>query len=78
MALVARHLGTIEEGLSGRSSFVGDAYTIADAYSVPMLRWVTTILPEGLKPWPSTESYYRSICRDSGVVAAMAVHDISA
>jgi glutathione S-transferase len=78
LALVRKHLATIEQGLASRTSFVGARYTIADAYSVPMLRWATTLLPETLAPWPNTDSFYRNICKDAGVAAAMAVQGISA
>jgi len=77
IALVRRHLGTIEDGLTGRMCFVGSRYTIADAYSVPMLRWAAALFPERLGPWPATETYYRHISKDTGVVAAMAVQGIT-
>lgn len=74
--LVSRRLATIEASLNGKHCFVGDTYTLTDAYAVPMIRWATTMLAEGLDPWPNTRKFYDRICNDDGVKAAMAVQGI--
>lgn len=78
LKIVRKHLSTIEDGLTDRSCFVGETYSIADAYAVPMLRWVAAIQADGLNPWPNTKAFYEQICTDRGVVDAMKTQGISA
>lgn len=69
-------LAMLDAHLTGRTHFVGEANTLVDAYSVPMLRWCKNIASIGLDDAPHVRAYYARICNDEGVRAAMKVHSI--
>lgn len=74
--LVQNGLNIIEQQLSGKDWFVGSNKTIVDTYAVPMLRWANLRLNGGLEGWPVAATFYRMICKDDGVIAAMKTHGI--
>lgn len=77
ITLIRDGLNTIEAQLSSTPNFIGDQYTIADAYSVPMLRWANGLFGDKLSEWPSTDNYYSSITKDIGVKQAMSTQGIA-
>ena len=56
--MVQNGLAEIERQLSEQSYLAGKDLTVADFYSVPMLRWCKFLFSEGLKGWPETEGFY--------------------
>lgn len=74
--IVRNKLNILEAHLQGKLHFVGDSLSIVDCYAVPMLRWVGLMLPGGLSEWPSVQAFYQHILQDSGVNAAMRIHEI--
>ncbi len=76
LALVRNGLDQIEAHLKNRRWFVGDGQTVVDYYAVPMLRWVTFMMPGGLSDWPETREFYDRICKEEAVIAAMTTQGI--
>lgn len=77
IAGVARQLGYLDQHLQGRNYFVGSQPTIVDAYAVPMLRWVGSLMPDGRAGWPAVAAFYDRMMLDAGVVRAMAMQNIT-
>lgn len=73
---VKQQLAKLDAHLAGRTHFVGEANTLVDAYSVPMLRWCKNIAAIGLADAPHVGAYYARISNDEGVRAAMKVQGI--
>lgn len=71
MLLVKRKLALIDKRLEGREYFMGSHRTYVDAYSVPMVRWASNMLPGGLSAYPDIARHHAHLLKDSGVVAAM-------
>ena len=70
-ALVRKQLDLLESHLVGRRYIVGDTLTFVDAYSVPMIRWASSMLPSGLADWPSVKAHHERMLADAGVERAM-------
>jgi len=73
---VKQQLAKLDAHLAGRTHFVGEANTLVDAYSVPMLRWCKNIAAVGLDDAPHVRAYYARISNDEGVRAALKVQGI--
>lgn len=72
MALVRKRLDLLEAQLGGRDHIVGDSRTYVDAYSVPMVRWATLMLPGGLDGWPEVKRHHEALLADPAVQKVMA------
>ena len=70
-ALVRKRLDLLEAHLVGRTYIVGDTRTYVDAYSVPMIRWASSMLPGGLDDWPAVKAHHERMLADAGVERAM-------
>lgn len=71
-ALVRRKLDLLQGHLAGRTYIVGDTRTYVDAYSVPMIRWASSMLSGGLGDWPAVKAHHEMMLADPGVERAMA------
>lgn len=69
-ALVEKKLAIIDRHLEGRAHFLGAKRTIVDAYSVPMIRWASSVLG-GLERYPDIARHHAALLADSGVQRAM-------
>lgn len=69
-ARVAHYLDHFDAHMEGRSWLVGDAFGIADAYAVPMLRWVG-LLDRKLDAWPHLEAYLARLQSEPAVIQAL-------
>lgn len=70
-ALVRRRLDLLEAHLFNRTYIVGNSRTYIDAYSVPMIRWASSVLPGGLANWPAVKAHHDRMLADAGVERAM-------
>ncbi len=75
-ALVKGGLDQIETHLKTRTTFVGADLSVVDFYAIPMLRWVTFTMPDGLATWPATQVFYNRICAQLAVQSAMQTQGI--
>ena len=71
MALVRKRLDLLDAHLEGREHIVGDTRTYVDAYSVPMIRWASSMLPGGLADWPSVKAHHERMLADPAVERVM-------
>ena len=71
MSLVRKRLDLFEAHLNGRTYIVGDTRSYVDAYSVPMMRWASSMLPGGLAEWPAVKAHHDRMLADAGVERAM-------
>lgn len=71
IALVRKRLDLLEAHLADRTYIVGNTRTYVDAYSVPMIRWASSMLPGGLAEWPVIEAHHGRMLADDGVRRAM-------
>ena len=71
-ALVRKRLDLLDAHLDGREHIVGDTRTYVDAYSVPMVRWASSMLPGGLDEWPSVKRHREAMLADPAVRKVMA------
>jgi glutathione S-transferase len=69
--LVRKRLDLLEAHLAGRDFIVGDSLTYVDAYSVPMIRWASSIFPGELAGWPAVNAHHERMLADAGVERAM-------
>lgn len=69
--LVRNKLDLLEAHVAGREHIVGDSRTYVDAYSVPMIRWASSMLPGGLADWPAVKAHHERMLADPGVERAM-------
>ncbi|MEM1439691.1 MAG: glutathione binding-like protein [Pseudomonadota bacterium] len=67
---VAHYLDFFEAHMKGREFLVGGAFSIADAYAVPMLRWVR-LLDRKLDQWPSLDAYLARLQAEPAVLQAL-------
>lgn len=72
MALVRKRLDLLEAQLEGRDHIVGETRTYVDAYSVPMVRWASSMLPGGIEGWPSVKRHHEAMLADPAVRKVMA------
>lgn len=70
-ALVRKRLDLLQAHLQGKAHIVGDTRTFVDAYSVPMIRWASSMLPGGLADWPAVKAHHERMLADPGVERAM-------
>ena len=70
-ALVRKRLDLLEAHLLNRNYIVGNSPTYVDAYSVPMIRWASSMFPSGLSDWPAVKVHHERMLADAGVVRAM-------
>ena len=71
MALVRKRLDLLDAQLEGREHIVGDTRTYVDAYSVPMIRWASSMLPGGLDGWPAVKLHHETMLADPAVRRVM-------
>ena len=71
MTLVRKRLDLLDAQLEGREHIVGDTRTYVDAYSVPMIRWASSMLPGGLDGWPAVKWHHEAMLADPAVRKVM-------
>jgi glutathione S-transferase len=71
IALVRKRLDLLEAHLTDRTYIVGNTRTYVDAYSVPMIRWASSMLTGGLADWPAVKAHHDRMLADDGVQRAM-------
>jgi glutathione S-transferase len=69
--LVAKQFAHLERHLNGRDFILQGGRSIVDAYSFPMIRWATKLLPGGLRAYPNIQSLHDSIAADPAVQAVL-------
>ncbi len=69
-AKVGSYLDFMDAHMQGREFLVGDRKSIADAYAVPMLRWVR-LLGKTLDQYPALDAYLARLQDDPGVERAL-------
>ncbi|HEU0153175.1 MAG TPA: glutathione S-transferase family protein [Arenimonas sp.] len=69
--LVRKKLAILDAVLQDRPFYTGRERSYVDAYSVPMVRWATKVLPEGLKGYPNVKNHHEHMLADPAVVRAM-------
>ena len=67
---IAAYLNHLERYMQGRDHLVGQRRSIADAYAVPMLRWVR-LLDKKLVEYPALQRYLDALQSDPGVARAL-------
>ncbi|MEL6447743.1 MAG: glutathione binding-like protein [Pseudomonadota bacterium] len=67
---VAHYLDFFEAHMQDREFLVGGTFSIADAYAVPMLRWVR-LLDRKLDQWPSLDAYLARLQAEPAVKQAL-------
>ncbi len=70
-ARVDHYLRFFDAHLEGRAFIAGDRKSIADAYAVPMLRWVR-LLDRKLDAYPNLDAFLARMQADAGVQRALA------
>lgn len=76
-ALVARRLALLDRQLGGQPFILGERRTVLDAYALPMLRWATAKLPDGLASYPSVRTHLERMLADPGVADVIASEEAS-
>jgi glutathione S-transferase len=71
LSLVRQKLDLLEAHLATRTHVVGSKRTIIDAYTVPMVRWASSMLPDALADYPAVRSHHGGLLADPGVRAAL-------
>lgn len=71
MQLIVRKLQLIDRHLEGREYFMGNRRTLLDAYSLPMVRWASSMFSNGLEDFPDIHRHHLHMLRDEGVKRAM-------
>ena len=71
MALVRKRMDLLDAHLEGREHIVGDTRTYVDAYSVPMVRWASSMLPGGLDGWPAVKQHHERMLANPAVRKVM-------
>ena len=72
LALVRKRLDLLDAQLADRDHIVGDSRTYVDAYSVPMVRWASSMLPEKLDGWAAVKRHHEALLNDPAVRTVMA------
>lgn len=70
--LVAKQFGILDRHLDGREYILDGGRSVIDAYSFPMIRWATKLLPQGLKPYPNVQALHDRIEADPAVQKVLA------
>ena len=65
--LVQKQLALLDAHMAGRRHIVGDRWSIVDAYAFPMLRWASSILPDGLSSHPNAQGLLNRLQADAAV-----------
>lgn len=71
LKLVRKNLAILDALLEDRSFYAGRDRSYVDAYSVPMIRWATKVLPGGLEEYPNVRKHHEHMLTDPAVVRAM-------
>lgn len=77
VALVRKKLAILDKHLEGREYMLGAKRTFVDAYTVPMVRWATSVLPGGLADLPDVARHHAHMLADPAVQRAMADEGLS-
>ncbi len=70
--LVAKQFGILERHLEAREFILDGGRSIIDAYSFPMIRWATKLLPAGLTEYPNVQALHDRIKADPAVERVLA------
>jgi glutathione S-transferase len=70
--LVAKQFGILNHHLEGREYILDGGRSVIDAYSFPMIRWATKLLPGGLKEYPNVQALHDRIAADPAVQKVLA------
>lgn len=69
--LVEKKLAILEQHLEGRDHLAGGKRTYVDAYSIPMVRWATKVLPSGLNNFRNLARHHKRLLEDPAVIRVM-------
>jgi len=70
--LVAKQFGILDRHLEGRAYILDAGRSIIDAYSFPMIRWATRLLPDGLRDFQNVQMLHDRIAADPAVQRVLA------
>lgn len=76
-SLVDRRLLLLDAQLSGHPFILGERRTVLDAYALPMLRWASAKLPDGLAPYTNVRTHLDRMLADPGVAKTIASEEAS-
>lgn len=74
--LVRKQLAILDGHLAARDWILGEgrgARSVIDAYSFPMIRWATRMVPGGLAEFPNVQALHDRLADDPGVQKVLAV-----
>lgn len=71
LALVEKKLAILDQHLEERDYFAGGKRTYVDAYSIPMVRWATKVLPGGLNNFSNVARHHERLLEDAAVIRVM-------
>ncbi|MGL4635299.1 MAG: glutathione S-transferase family protein [Beijerinckiaceae bacterium] len=70
--LVAKQFGILNRHLEGREYILDGGRSVIDAYSFPMIRWATKVLPGSLREFPNVQALHDRINADPVVQKVLA------
>jgi glutathione S-transferase len=70
--LVAKQFAILDRHLDGREYILDGGRSVIDAYSFPMIRWVTKLLPSGVTEYPNVQALHDRIAADPAVQKVLA------
>jgi glutathione S-transferase len=70
--LVAKQFGILDKHLVGREYILDGGRSVIDAYSFPMIRWASKLLPGGLADYPNVTALHDRIAADPAVQKVLA------
>jgi len=70
--LVAKQFRILDSHLDGRDYILDGGRSVIDAYSFPMMRWATKLLPNGVKEYPNVQALHDRIDADPAVQKVLA------
>jgi glutathione S-transferase len=71
MALVRKKLSLLDKQLEGRKYVLGSERTFVDAYTVPMVRWAASTIPNALADYPDLKRHHEQMLANAAVQRAM-------
>ena len=72
---VATEMGVLDKHLAGREWILGEGkgqVSYVDAYAFPMIRWGSSVLPNGLAPFPNVQALHDRLAADPAVQKVLA------
>lgn len=76
LQLVRKKLLILDALLEDRPFYAGRNRSYVDAYSVPMVRWATKVLPGGLEGYPNVSKHHEHMLTDPAVGRVMAAEGL--